>query len=110
MPEKSIEGLQLQAFQPTEVYLEWKTMKEIDYNGHPRGYVIRYKGYDDTSFKEKLAEYGSSSDTVKGLKPFTIHIFEIMAYTNVGRGPPIADVIKTLEGRKSFHSLLLSLW
>ena len=97
-----VQGFKLQATQPTEVYIEWETMDAADYNGYPRGYVIRYKSYDETSYREKLVDYGSTSDTVKGLKPFTIHLFEIMAYTNVGRGQPISKVIKTLEGRKYF--------
>ena len=104
MPDKLVQEFKLQATQPTEVYIEWKTMKATDYNGYPRGYVIRYKSYDESSYMEKLVDYGSTSDTVKGLKPFTIHLFEMMAYTNVGRGEPISEVIKTLEGRKHFLS------
>ena len=95
-----VQGLQLQAIQPTEVYLEWETMKETDYNGYPNGYVIRYKSYSESNYKEKLVEYGSISHTIKGLTPFTIYVFELMAYTAAGRGPPVAKVIKTLEGRK----------
>ena len=99
-PEKPVAGLTLRATQPTEMYLEWISMSLLDFNGFPRGYVIRYKNYDETSYKEKLVSYGSYSDTVKGLRPFSIYVFEIMAYTNVGRGPPVAKVEKTLEGGK----------
>ena len=107
-PDTMVQGLQLQAIQPTEVYLEWQTMKETDFNGYPKGYVIRYRSYSESTYNEKLVEYGSISDTIKGLTPFTIHIFELMAYTAAGRGPPVAKVIKTLEGRKcylNFHLL-----
>ena len=102
VPDKPIEGLQLQATQPTKIYIEWKTFKEVDFHGHPLGYVIRYKGYGEDAFKEKLVEYGSISETIEGLQPYTIHVIEMMAYTNAGRGPPVANTTMTLEGRKYF--------
>eukprot|EP00795_Rhopilema_esculentum_P001278 gene1278-15663_t len=98
VPGKTVQGFQIRATQPSEVYAEWDQYPYVDFNGYPRGFMIRYKKHGDTAFKEKVAAYGSFSDTIKGLKPFSFYTFEILAFTNVGRGPPVSKVVKTLEG------------
>ena len=105
VPGKTVQGFQIRATQPSEVYAEWKQYPYVDFNGYPRGFVIRYKKHGDTAFKEVVAAYGSFSDTIKGLKPFSFYTFEILAFTNVGRGPPVSKVAKTLEGGKTIFKM-----
>ena len=84
--------------------MQWSPIPDSKYHGRKSGYRVKYKPYFGPVFNIKLVPYGMSSVSINDIRPFTLYVFEVEAYTGAGSGPPINRNIKTPEGGTVFST------
>eukprot|EP00795_Rhopilema_esculentum_P001382 gene1382-15786_t len=91
-------NLKLRPIKPTQIYVEWDPIQTYYFHGYPRGYIVYYKIYQESSYHQAKVSYGASDVILKDLKPFQIYLVIVRAYTSVGVGPGVSNTTKTPEG------------
>ena len=98
VPDAAPSNLKVMSIKASEVFLEWTPIPRANVHGILKGYEIKYKKYFDKEYAIEYTESEISEKTISRLKGFSLYLFEVSAYTTTGKGPPVAGVIKTLEG------------
>ena len=85
------------------VFLSWDPLDEEDQNGIILGYNVNVTVVS-TGYTFQLSTT-TASISVTSLKPFSVYIFHVAAFTEVGDGPySIAINVTTQETGTSFKS------
>ncbi len=108
VPEVAPSNVAARSTQPTELYVQWDETPYEYFNGLPLGYVVQYKLYKESVFSTVEVIYGRTSLTLNGLKPYSLYIVTVEAYTASGSGPPSPVICKTLEGGQSLLNFILN--
>ena len=110
VPSVAPTELSVLASTPTEIYVQWKPIPDDKYHGRKLGYRVKYRPYFASEFKIKIVPYGMNSVSVNNLKPFTLYLFEVEAFTGAGPGLPVAANLKTPEGgNKTFLDYVVTI-
>ena len=99
-PSAAPTNLVITAVKSDEVYVQWNGIEYSKFNGRQLGYVIKYKTYFAHQFMEKKVPKEILETNINDLKPFTLYVIEVMAYSGGGYGLPVSGNIKTPEGGK----------
>ena len=95
--------LEIDTIDSTSVTLKW--MPPETCNGAITGYSIKYGENCINKFGGEVSD--KMIDTVKGLSPDTVYIFELKAHTRVGAGPPFTLTVTTCKLLNSVVTYIL---
>ncbi|XP_017262335.1 protein sidekick-1 isoform X1 [Kryptolebias marmoratus] len=95
VPSGSLVNVTAEAVSSSRIMLTWSTLPRAQRNGVILGYKVLYSQKDSESPpKVKVAEgEGNLSLLLNGLQKYTMYVLQVLAYTQLGDGPPSNPIL-----------------